>query len=507
MNVGEMQHKLAIWSTENPERRFNRLLRLISNEEWLRTAAERTLQTQGSRTAGVDGMTRKIFEEKFDVELNALRKELLNGDYRPNPVRRVFIPKQNGKMRPLGIPTLKDRIVQRAMAMAMEPIWESDFHRNSYGFRPGRSVHHAVRAVKIQMTDSGHARKGRWVIEGDLASYFDKVHHRKLIGCIRRRIRDKRFIQLLWRFLRAGQVDKGLFRISTEGVPQGGVISPLLSNIMLNELDRYMEERYVGHLARARRSGWNTSVRNKTPISVREGRREKPCVSYVRYADDFVVVVKGTRSESEAIKEELAGFLASKLNLVLNMEKTHITHINDGFVFLGHHIIRKRSNRGHLRVVTGIPWESYRRFSDELCKLLSGNHHIKAVDMIRKVNQKIQGWTTFYRHTTYSGWIYQRIDTAVFWKLAHWLARRHKGSIKKAMRKWFKASTVLNGTRTWLVHQTIDGETHSVALKKCIGSFKQQRVAGPPTANPYIAQMLTTPVHRCYTEIATITGI
>ncbi|WP_298967191.1 reverse transcriptase domain-containing protein, partial [uncultured Roseibium sp.] len=152
--------------------------------------------------------------------------------------------KANGKLRPLGIPTLTDRIVQRAMLMAMEPIWESDFHRLSYGFRPERSVHHAVRTVKIQLQDGG-GTKGRWIIEGDLASYFDTVHHRLLLKCVRRRVRDGRFVDLLWRILKAGHIDRGLFRAASEGVPQGGVLSPLLSNIMLHEFDVWLEAKYL----------------------------------------------------------------------------------------------------------------------------------------------------------------------------------------------------------------------------------------------------------------------
>ena len=192
MNVGEMQRKLAVWSTENRERKFDRLLRVIANREWLMEAATKTLASAGAKTAGIDGVVRDRLKPNLAHEIERLRRELLDGSYRPHPVRRVFIPKQNGKLRPLGIPTLRDRIVQRAMVMVMEPIWESDFHRNSYGFRPRRSVHHAIQAVAAQLTDAGRGRmKGRWVIEGDLASYFDTVHHRKLVGCIKRRIRAK----------------------------------------------------------------------------------------------------------------------------------------------------------------------------------------------------------------------------------------------------------------------------------------------------------------------------
>jgi group II intron reverse transcriptase/maturase len=204
-----MQSKLAIWSAADPNRRFDRLLRLVARRDWLQEAAFRTLASSGARTAGIDRIDRRAFEQNFSQHLEEIRVELLGGTYQPQPARRIYIPKSSGKQRPLGIPTLRDRIVQRAMLMAMEPIWESDFHRLSYGFRPERSVHYAIRTVKLQLTDSGET-KGRWVIEGDLASYFDTVHHRKLMRCVRKRIRDYRFLMLLWRFIKAGHIPESV---------------------------------------------------------------------------------------------------------------------------------------------------------------------------------------------------------------------------------------------------------------------------------------------------------
>ena len=239
MIISEMQSKLAIWSTENKGRKFNRLLRLIAGQDWLSEAARITLASSGARTPGVDGVDKRMMERNLQQELSTIRKELMMGTYSPLPARRVYIPKANGKLRPLGIPSLRDRIVQRAMLMAMEPIWESDFHSASYGFRPARSVHHAIRTVKLQLQDGDEqSTVGRWVIEGDLASYFDTVHHRLLMKGIRKRIADQRFLALLWKFIKAGCVDRGLFRSASEGVPQGGVISPLISNTHLLPIHR-----------------------------------------------------------------------------------------------------------------------------------------------------------------------------------------------------------------------------------------------------------------------------
>lgn len=189
MIISEMQSKLASWSTQDPQRRFTRILRLIAQPEWLAEAAEKVLSSKGAKTPGIDGISRDHMEKDLESFLGELRATLLDGSYRPLPVKRIYIPKPNGKQRPLGIPCLRDRIVQRAMVMVMEPIWESDFLHCSYGFRPGRSAHHAVKAVTMNLIDSGGSpprTKGRWVIEGDLSSYFDTVHHTEMFSALTR---------------------------------------------------------------------------------------------------------------------------------------------------------------------------------------------------------------------------------------------------------------------------------------------------------------------------------
>ena len=483
-----MQHKLATWAESDGARRFDRLLRLIADRAWLAEAARIVLASSGADTPGIDGIDKRRMQAGLAKELARLRTDLLTGDYRPQPVKRIYIPKANGKRRPLGIPTLRDRIIQRAMLMAMEPIWESDFHRLSYGFRPERSVHHAVRTVKIQLQDGSAGTRGRWIIEGDLASYFDTVHHRLLVRCVRRRIRDERLVDLLWRILKAGHIDRGLFVASSEGVPQGGILSPLLSNIMLHEFDAWLEARYLSEKARKDRWAWNFGIQQRRPITVREKRQWKPAVAYCRYADDFVVIVKGTKAHAEAIRGECRDFLEGRLKLTLNMDKTHITHVDDGFVFLGHRVIRKRGSHGRMSVVTTIPKEKAKTFACRLVEVLSGNHDVASVDMIDGLNRQLVGWAAFYKFTDFTARIFRRIDTVVFWKMAHWLARKYRSRIKPLMRKWYRAPEI-SQAKTWLIYGRSErGNLVGKALRRLVTSQKAQFRWRNPERNPYITR-------------------
>lgn len=480
-----MQRKLAMWSTADKERKIDRLLRITADRSWLREAARITLASTGARTPGIDGVDKAAMEANLPEELERLRVELLAGSYQPQPARRVYIPKANGKQRPLGIPTLRDRIVQRAMLMALEPIWESDFHRLSYGFRPERSVHHAIRTVKLQLQDGADTR-GRWVIEGDLASYFDTVHHKLLMKCLRKRIGDRRFMALIWRLIKAGHVDRGLFRAASEGVPQGGVISPLLSNIVLNEFDQWLEAKYLSKKARKDRWAWNYGIQQQRPIAVRENRQWKPAVAYCRYADDFVVIVKGTKAQAKAVREECRAVLEDELKLTLNMAKTHVTHVNDGFNFLGHRIIRKRGPRGTLRPVSTIPRDKLRNFAAKLAKELSGNYSENKIDLVEKLNRQLAGWANFYCYTDYTAIMYGKLDRAVFWKLAHWLARKHRTSIKSLMRHWVKRPA--DGTaKTWVLFgRSGNGNLCGVTLRRLVTSRKGRFRWRNPAVNPYL---------------------
>jgi len=485
--IGEMQGKLAKWSTAEKSRKFDRLLRIIASKEWLAEAARITLTSSGANTSGVDGVDKRSLVSNLPGELRYIRSELLTGTYQPLPAKRVYIPKANGKLRPLGIPSLRDRIVQRAMLMVMEPIWESDFHRNSYGFRPSRSVHHAIRTVRFQLQDGGKDNTvGRWVIEGDLASYFDTVHHRLLMKCLRCRISDQRFLALLWKFIKAGCIDRGLFRAASEGVPQGGVISPLLSNIMLHEFDEWMERNYLNNKARKDRWAWNFGILKKRPIALRENRQWRPAVSYCRYADDFVVAVKGTKAHARELREAIRSFLEDTLKLTLNMEKTHITHVDDGFVFLGHRIIRKRGPRNTMRPVTTIPWEKYRGFTHKLVRELSGNYSENRIDMIERLNRKLAGWANFYCFTDYTATVFRKLDRIIFWKFGHWLGKKYRSSLKNLMRDHVRVPKD-NSAKTWVLQgRNSRGKHYQIALRRLVSSRKRQFRWRNPDGNPYL---------------------
>ena len=308
MNVDEMQKKLSQKATKEREHQFENLYGLLCHEVWLRVAAHTVLQNKGSGTAGIDGMTKSNFLGDSDGYIRSLQEALKAKTFEPAPVKRVYIPKPNSeKKRPLGILTLLDRIVQEALRMILEPIWEADFSLHSYGFRPNRSTYDAITYIGKRLTGSS-GETYQWVIEGDIASYFDAIPHRRLMKAVKERVADRQLRDVLWQFLRAGVMHQGAIQETLTGTPQGGIVSPLLANIYLHTLDRYMESTYL----------------NFTKYQREKRRREgKGNVLYVRFADDWVVLCNGTKAEAHAIKQELGEFL-STMGLTLSEDSTKL---------------------------------------------------------------------------------------------------------------------------------------------------------------------------------------
>lgn len=255
---------------------------------------------------------------------------------------------------------------------------------------------------------------------------------------------------------------------------------------MLHEFDQWMEANYLNKKVKKDRWAWNFGIQNQRPIAIRENRQWKPAISYCRYADDFVVVVKGTKTHAQDIREACRGFLEGNLKLTLNMDKTHITHVNDGFVFLGHRIIRKRGSRGRMRIVTTIPWDKYRRFTEKIVKQLSRDYGVNAIDVIESLNRQIAGWANFYQYTDHTATIFSKVDRVVFWKLGHWLARKYKQGLRTLMRNYVRYPE--NGkAKVWVLQgQNSRGFYGEVALRRLITSRKGRFLWRNPAENPYI---------------------
>jgi RNA-directed DNA polymerase len=411
--MAQKQQTLAHTALDNPHHRFTNLYSLMHWRRWIEEAANRVLARPGSSTAGVDGKTRDVFRKQFDAEITHIVRLLKTKTYRPLPVRRVFIPKRNGKTRPLGIATLRDRIIQEALRAILDPIYEADFRPHSYGFRKGRRTMDAI-AVLLPLFN-GRA-KHFYVIEGDLQSYFDTVHHRKLLSLLKRRLADRDLLTLIWKFLKAGVMHQGLFTRTDAGVPQGAVVSPLLSNIYLHEFDRWAETKWAA----------DRRTRQRTRYAGRGN------YLMVRYADDFVVVSNDTHAGVEQTKQEIATFLATELHLTLSPDKTAITHVNDGFDFLGFHIRRCRPEGRwvtHLRPTA----QSQARIKATIKSLTTrGWTWLDEVTRLSSLNAIVRGWAEYYKHTSLVRDL-EEISRYTWHRYLLWLLKKHKGSRKHAL--------------------------------------------------------------------------
>ncbi|GAA4551898.1 group II intron reverse transcriptase/maturase [Amycolatopsis samaneae] len=431
--VLDHQLKLHRWARSEPQRRFGDVFNLICDRATLLVAWERVSGNQGARTAGVDAVTRYYVEERQGVIpfLEELRTSLKDGTFSALPVKQAVIPKKNGKVRYLGIPTLRDRVAQMALKLVLEPIFEADFYPSSYGYRPGRRAQDAIAEIHhFTCKPSTYD----WVIEGDIKACFDNVDHHVLMGLVAERVKDRKVLRLVSGFLRAGVVElHGGFAETLTGTPQGGVASPLLANIYLSVLDR--------HFSRI----WDEQM-NSGPR--RQGRRRKglPNFRLVRYADDFVVLVHGTKSDAEALKLEIGQLLASTLKMTLSDEKTHITHIDDGFVFLGFHI-QRRTWGGGRRVVLSIPSKQALASVTHKIKKLTGRDttSLSLEAVLRAVNPVLRGWAAYFRYGvskktfSYLGWY-------AWWRVLRWIRYKHRRlTWKQLRRRYYGADRIAEG--------------------------------------------------------------
>jgi RNA-directed DNA polymerase len=419
-----IQTKLHRWARDDPHRRFDDLFNLVTDPAFLLVAWDRVRGNKGAKTAGVDGATAASIVEQVGVEdfLDGLRVSLRDRSFRPLPVRERMIPKTGGKLRRLGIATITDRVVQASLKLVLEPIFEADFFPCSYGFRPERRAHDAVAEVWYL---TSKPRNYEWIVEGDIKACFDEISHSGLMDRVRDRVGDKRVLGLVKAFLLSGILgeDKTL-RKTTAGTPQGSILSPLLSNVALSVLDEYIAESPGG-------------PRSTTVERAKRRRHGLPNYRLVRYADDWCLVIKGTKDDAEALRADIAGVL-STMGLRLSQEKTLITHIDDGLDFLGWRIQRHRKRGTSRSYVYTYPAKKSLRAVMAKVKALGRQVGVQQPldDLLRRLNPAVRGWCAYFRPGSSSA-TFSYLSHYMWQTVWRWIRRKHRRSTWKELRRHY----------------------------------------------------------------------
>ena len=440
--TSEILERINKCSTDHPDGVFTRLYRYLLREDMYYVAYQKLYSNQGAVTPGTDNDTADGFSKEY---VQRLITELADGSFVPKPVRREYIPKANGKLRPLGIPSFRDKLLQEVVRSILEVIYEPIFLDQSHGFRPDRSVHTALSQMECSF------RSVKWFIEGDIKGCFDNIDHAVLIKTLEIKIKDSKFINIIRAFLKAGYVEDFVYHSTISGTPQGGIISPILANIYLHELDKFVMKLKEGfdspassrltpeylRLAKRRQTlqkKVDRAVGSEREEALREFKqvcKEKfktPCklcddkkLVYCRYADDFLIGVSGSQEDCVAIRESIRAFLADEYKLELSIEKTKITHSSERVRFLGYDVavrrnqeVKRRSDGRKLRslnysVELTIPLEDkimkYLFKNDVIYQCQNGEirhcaiprlRHLPDVDIVNRYNWQFRGICNFY---------------------------------------------------------------------------------------------------------------
>lgn len=501
--TSEILERITKSSTEHKDGVFTRLYRYLLREDIYFAAYQKLYANRGAITKGIDNDTADHFSQAY---VNALIQELRDGTYRAKPVRREYIAKKNGKMRPLGIPSFRDKLLQEAVRTILEAIYEPVFDNNSHGFRPYRSCHTALSQIKKDFTGIV------WFIEGDITGCFDNIDHNVLIGILAKKIKDSKFLNLIRQFLKAGYVENWKYNKTYSGTPQGGICSPILANIYLNELDIKFREMKAKFDRPRSKNEWKTPEYREIDNEMKKisywidhttDREERgtlieqykalkkrlntiPChqqtnkkFTFVRYADDWLVGVCGTKAECEALKVEIADFLSNELHLELSEEKTHITHSSKDARFLGYNVSvrrcqkikgfkmksgkRRKSRTLHLKVALKIPHsEKIERFlfaKKIIIQTPDGRfkpvHRAALLNMsdseiVEHYNAEARGLLNYYNLAV----DYHTLDYFCYlmeYSCLKTLACKHKSSVRKMIRLY-------KDGKTWSVpYETVKG--------------------------------------------------
>jgi RNA-directed DNA polymerase len=409
-----MQAKLHRWAAADPGRRFDDLFNLVHDPATLIVAFSRVAGNKGANTPGVDGVTAEYVEKEVGVPgfLDDLRTALRDGSFRPLPVRERKIPKPggSGKLRRLGIPAIADRVVQAALKLVLEPVFEADFEPVSYGFRPKRRAQDAIAEIHYYGTRGYH-----WVLDADIEAAFDNVAHPAVMERVRARVKDKRVLALVKAFLKAGVLTElGEHRETLTGTPQGGILSPLIFNIALSALDERLTAPW--------KEGGAMSADYKRAARRRKGL---PNWRIVRYADDFAVMIHGSSHDAETLREEIAGVLAG-LGLRLSEAKTRAAHMDEGFSFLGFRIQRRRK-RGTDKwyIYTFIDDRPIRSLKAKIRALTHRKSQLDLEYVLTRLNQVMHGWANYFRHAVAKN-AFAMLDNFAWWRVISMLMVRHR---------------------------------------------------------------------------------
>ena len=387
-NVRRLQVRIAQATKEGRWGKARALQRLLTHSHSGKVlAVRRVTENDGKKTPGVD---REIWDTS-EKKIRAVH-ELKRRGYQPQPLRRVYIPKSDGQtMRPLGIPTMIDRAMQALHLLALDPVAETTADKNSYGFRQQRSCADAIQQCFNALTNAST----QWILEGDIRSCFDQISHDWLMAHVPM---DRVILQ---KWLKSGYMDKHVFHETTEGTPQGGIISPALANMALNGLERVLKEKYPSR-------------------RVKSFGNQNPSVNFIRYADDFIVTGKSKELLERDIKPLIEQFLRER-GLELSLSKTVITHVKTGFDFLGQNVRRYPDGKRRIKPSK----KNVKTFLEDIRRTIKAALGSSAADLIQQLNPKIRGWANYHRHTMNKS-TFARVDHEIFSSLWRWAQRRHR---------------------------------------------------------------------------------